>query len=520
MLENLELVLDRDRSIEVAGECISVLSLTEIDIKRKINEHSEVFIYGTIDATGKESLKGNINKDIKIKSFQAIGGNNSDLLFAGIIEKIEFVTGPISSTFKIFGKSYSALLDRTKRKRSFQDIEKTYKEMTDIVLKEGEYSNLLFVQDKNRDSSIEKLLVQYEETDWEFLKRVYSHLKYPFVLEDGRKLSEDTGSSNSDRKKWILWIGYPDRGFKDLSYEKSFTEVVDRFGEDYITLQTPNRYEIGDKLKYNNKIYRVIKANTYYKGSTIESEYVLSEEAKVYIPKIFNENISGKDILAEVVEVGTGENLTRVRVDFIFDGKSTLESGEANNMRTSWDKYWFKFSTPYSGTNTGMYFMPEVKDRLLINFMDNVEGNSYAGESLRDENKFTDSQTEIGHKRIKIATGQQLMLSKDLEKVMLIGNDDRTVFADVVKDHIRFVADESEAVLNKDLITFKNYANTVQMNSEGMILESGDSSIKTTSSGINLKIGSASISMQDGLIEIKCGGSSVIVSNGDVNVKG
>ncbi len=39
-LENLELVLDRDRSIEVAGECISVLSLTEIDIKRKINEHS------------------------------------------------------------------------------------------------------------------------------------------------------------------------------------------------------------------------------------------------------------------------------------------------------------------------------------------------------------------------------------------------------------------------------------------------------------------------------------------------
>lgn len=482
-LENLELVLVRDRSIEVAGECISVLSLTEINIKRKINEHSEAFIYGTIDAEGKEKLKGNINKDIKIKSFQAIEGNNSDLLFAGIIEKIEFVTGPISSTFKIYGKSYSALLDRIKRKRSFQDIKKTYKEMTDIVLKEGEYTNLLFVQDKNRDSSIDKLLVQYEETDWEFLKRVYSHLKYPFVLEDGRKLSEDRGSSNSDRKKWILWIGYPDRGAKDLSYEKSFTEIVNRFGEDYITLQTPNRYEIGDKLKYNNKVYRVTEANTYYKGSTIESEYVLSEEVKVYIPKVFNENISGKNILAEVVEVGTGENLTRVRVDFIFDGKSTLESGEANNLRTSWNKYWFKFSTPYSGTDTGMYFMPEVKDRLLINFMDNVEDNSYAGESLRDENKFTDSQTEIGHKRIKISTGQQLMLSKDLEKVMLIGNDDRTVFADIVKDHIRFVADESEAILQKDVISLNVGESKIILGKDKIEITSGSASIVLNSDG-------------------------------------
>ena len=107
-----------------------------------------------------------------------------------------------------------------------------------------------------------------------------------------------------------------------------------------------------------------------------------------------------------------------------------------------------------------------------------------------------------------------------MEKVRIIGNEDRTVFADVVKDHINFTADGSEAVLQKDLITLKNCENTVQMNPDGIMLQTGGSTVKMTDDGISFKIGNATISMKSSGIELRCGASKIVVLDGDVNVKG
>ena len=70
------------------------------------------------------------------------------------------------------------------------------------------------------------------------------------------------------------------------------------------------------------------------------------------------------------------------------------------------------------------------------------------------KNTLEEKDTDEAHKRIMIPTGQQVILSKSLEKVMLLGNKERTVFIDVVKDHIRLVADEAEALFQKDGISF------------------------------------------------------------------
>lgn len=522
--ELVELIIDRNRSIVVNGKALNFTVVKEIFIDEEINNHTSLQLHGDLPMNEGVSVGQEIKVTAVNNSNELAGMLRSDLLFTGVIEKVE-TTG---SFITIEAKSFSIALDRKKRKRSFQDIKKTYDDVIKVIKNEGKYDKFNFILPSKNNKTIDNLLIQYDETDWEFLKRIVSHFNEAIVIENGKSSDKDGGGSGE--KKWNIWTGFVAEGSKPLDKANYIIKGNENLKESYLLVSSRVKYEVGSLITNIGKTYLVAKVKISYVNSIITYEYRMVEKDKLNIPKQNNLNISGESVLAEVVEVGTGENLTRVRVDFVFEDtivkkgekeeKPKLEPEEEGNTRTGWNKYWFKFATPYSSGNGGIYFMPELKDRLLINFINSNEDSGFAGESLREKNELQEKKPEVVHKRIKISTGQQIMLSKELEKVMLIGNDDRTVFADVVKDHIRFVADESEAVLKKDLITLKNAENTVQMNPDGILLQAGDSTVKMAKDGISLKIGDAKITMKNGGIEIKCGGSGISIANGKVNVKG
>ena len=197
-----------------------------------------------------------------------------------------------------------------------------------------------------------------------------------------------------------------------------------------------------------------------------------------------NENIAGKSILAKVSEIGKGENLTRIRLDFIFENTTAKEQ-----ERAGWEKYWFRYSTPYSGTNSGMYIMPEKEDMVTVYFPNGYESNCYVGNSVREKNTLEEKDTDEAHKRIMIPTGQQVILSEKLNKVRILGNKDRSVYMDTASDHIEIIAGESKGVMKGEGITFE--------------------------------IGQSKIVMEKGKILIKCGSSEIALNaGGKVNVKG
>lgn len=521
MLERLyELIIDRNKSIIINDEEVRFSAIKEVNIDEAINEHSSLILKGELLEIGNFYTGQNISVSSRSNSNDLLASFRQDILFTGLIEKVETIGNNIS----IEAKSNSILLDREKKNRSFQDINKKYSELFEVLEKEGKYEKLQFMFNDKLDKTLDKLIIQYEETDWEFIKRMASHFNQGIVLENGCSFTGEMRPSNKTKK---IFFGFFEDGSRELEGVNYIIKGKDSIKGNYLLVSTKRKYELMNIINFENRKYLVTQVKMSYVKNIIVYEYLLEEKNNLYFPKIINQNINGKSILAQVKEVGTGENLTRVRVDFIFENRTIgkeknikeliLESEEKDNSRTAWDKYWFKFATPYSSQNGGIYIMPEPKDRLLINFVS--EENFYAGESIREDNKLQEKHPEASHKRIKISTGQQVMLSKELEKVMIIGNDERTVFADVVKDHIKFVADESEAVLKKDNITLKNCDNTVHMNDSGMLLETGDSLVSLTKEGINLKIGDASIILNKNRIQIKCGNSGFVVENGKVDIK-
>ena len=62
-------------------------------------------------------------------------------------------------------------MDRKKRSRSFQDTQTTYQALVEEVLKDYEKSSLIYAGECLQTGA---LIIQYEETDWVFLKRVLS----------------------------------------------------------------------------------------------------------------------------------------------------------------------------------------------------------------------------------------------------------------------------------------------------------------------------------------------------------
>ena len=89
-------------------------------------------------------------------------------------------------------------MDREVRSRSFQDVGRTYSQVAGQVC--SEYSGGAAICTVGEDKTLGKPVIQYRETDWEFLMRMASHCGGVLVPETHRGLPR-------------LWFGFPDRSF-------------------------------------------------------------------------------------------------------------------------------------------------------------------------------------------------------------------------------------------------------------------------------------------------------------------
>ena len=73
----------------------------------------------------------------------------------------------------------TAMLDVIPRSRSFQDISMTYKQVVEDILNDTPNASAAFAEIANQP--IGKPLIQYKETDWEFIKRLASMLNTQLI---------------------------------------------------------------------------------------------------------------------------------------------------------------------------------------------------------------------------------------------------------------------------------------------------------------------------------------------------
>ena len=427
--------------IEIDGQQILWRDMT-LKIDSKIGEHTVGKIKYIASLQQINIYDAAIDKDEDIKiiisgrsNISNENGTSNDKIFLnGIIDNIklfEIKTG--SLVVEIICISKSVLLDRIPRYRSFQDPSLTYSAIAEEINKNYGANGEKIISVGEDMKEVPRMTIQYNETDWEYLKRLASYTGQPiipyydkvlvgFLKNQATQIPNTTYSQYGKSKK-----------NKRTMYKITGTEVY--AVSTPIKLKTRNRAS-GEDVEND---YFVIESKIYNEGNTLKCEYTLGKQTDYFVDPIPHEKIRGAVIEARTVHIartneskskhgrndGSSDNLEgrtigekpinkyiektensqnenvkeRVKASDIAVMTLNLTEGLlklGENGQSFEDKYagksYFPYVTPYSQTNTGFTPAPEANDKVALYFPNGNETHAIVlGAVNNDGNgRFTD----------------------------------------------------------------------------------------------------------------------------------
>ena len=362
------------------------------------------------------------------------GTSNDKIFLNGIIDDIklsEIKTG--SLVVEITCISKSIILDRIPRYRSFQDPSLTYSAIAEEINKNYGANGEKIISVGEDMKEVPRMTIQYNETDWEYLKRLASYTGQPIIpyydkilvgfLKNQAVQTPNTTYSQYGKSKKN----------KRTMYKITGTEVYPVSTP--IKLKTRNR--AGEEETEND--YYVIESRIYNEGNTLKCEYTLGKQTDYFVDPIPHEKIRGAVIEARTVHIartdesksnhgrtdGNSDNLEgktigakplnkyiektennqnenvkeRVKASDIAVMTLNLTEGLlklGENGQSFEDKYagksYFPYVTPYSQSNTGFTPAPEANDKVALYFPNGNETHAIVlGAVNSDGNgRFTD----------------------------------------------------------------------------------------------------------------------------------
>lgn len=335
----MELNINHELRIESK---IPFQSVKDFSFEWKPNQHTTLEINGYIDQNityGKESFY-----DSKIRIWKE---QDKETIFCGYITNVsEEKTGSFIEVH-IIAQSASCKLDQKTEKRSFQAVEKTYAQ---IVREAVQQDGGQIICTEGNNSPIGKPLIQYNETAWEFSKRLASCLTTCIVADI---ISGEPA----------LWFGMRNGNTIPPLPEDEYTINIVRapHGDGSQTeteYQAESRefYKLGDKTVFCGRKLIICGVSANFQHGELIFRYLLKN--KVICKKIYQENLIGLGLSGTVVDVR--QEQIKVALD-IDGGKSTGD-------------YFYNW---YPETGNALYAMPEIGARVEVCFGSWDERNGF-----------------------------------------------------------------------------------------------------------------------------------------------
>jgi hypothetical protein len=353
-----------------------IQQVSDLKITRRINSHTTIRYTGIVPEAKKDQYiqKATAQDGLEINCKDDSGGAMP--LFKGLVSKVGIKTALGVYYLEVEGFSYTAKLDVKLQSRSFQDKEMKFGDLFTEVIKAypgGDINDYA-----TKDAVLEKLIIQHNETDWSFLKRMASRFNTVLIPYD-----------MADQPK--LWLGLPDGGAgaktleDDLPYRigKNLVKYSDLF-ENYLPsvtdtdfvyfiVETNQYYPLGSRVKFKEVELFVAQSTAMMKKGVLRYESLLCLEYGLKQKPMVNREILGAAMEGKVIDV----DKDRVRVQLEIDPKQDREKA-----------WWFPYATFYTAEgNSGFYCMPEQGDYVRVYFPTGWEETAVAVNSVRKDNE-------------------------------------------------------------------------------------------------------------------------------------
>lgn len=380
---------------------VNILSYSGL---KQANSHGSVLLSGLIRSEDREEYLSLLGQDTWV-TVTVSDDEESRIVFCGIITDASLDQNGESSILSLELKNGTYRLEAVRHIRSFQKEALTYKDVIKNILKPYEKSNMIMTSSDQQCG----FMLQYGESDWEFLKRVASCMNTVLIPDSV------TGGVK-------FFCGVPNRGVageihtKTYQVKKSLREYAlkKKNGLSQLTeedaccyvLKLRDIYDLGDEIVLNGMSMNVFKMYSELEGAELCHTYYLKSKRGFCVTKAYNESLTGVSLMGKVV--GVQGTQIKVKLD-----KDENETGGGER--------WFDYSTSYSSqAGAGFYCMPEQGDTIRLYCPTRDEKTAYANSSVhRDVQKNPEVKTFMNKE------GKQIILAPNY--IRLTNNNGMTL---------------------------------------------------------------------------------------------
>ncbi len=446
----MSLTAIRNGEIEIKPYKIS--NLKELRLEAKVNEHLRVTLLGelwngdgekreqyAIEAAEKEKLEINVKVNGVMKH-----------LFTGLVTDIQVNFANNVYTIKVEAVSATYNLDLKQESRSFQDKEMQYEKIFNKIKDSSQelFATKLKLEDKDgkRNQKTEQFIIQYKETNWEFLKRMASHLHTVLIPSARNEHAEvslglsTTGDNpvNEDKLENLCYRVRKKIGeFRSLN--ENDQENQGRLETDYICYEVESYLplELATKVKFKDRELYVYRMEATLRDDQLIFNYLLAAKKAFSQNRVYNQQLVGLSLEGEVLEVKKDLVKVHLKID------QTQDKGQA---------YLFPYATPYTAEgNTGWYCMPEEKDLLKLYFPTCKEEDAFLTTAKRTQ--VDDRMRDPQVKYFRTPSGKEI--SFDAEQILITCNEGKTLIRLSEKVGIEIFSEENIIISSSKNITMQ-----------------------------------------------------------------
>ena len=411
---------------------LSVEHLTALKLHIGVNAHGWAIVEGEAGENALEQISGALaGREQHILTLDESGAEKC--LFAGVIREAELVRVGGYNRFHVELLSGTCLMDREVRSRSFQDVGRTYSQVAQQVC--SEYGGGAAICTVGEDKTLGQPVIQYRETDWDFLMRMASHCGGVLVPETHRGLPR-------------LWFGFPDRSFTCEFPEDAYTSgISQRYYElggseagyskadfFYYDVESPQLCDLGWYTVFKGQPFIISEKYAILERGELIFTYRLGRPVLGWGKMLYNEKISGMTLLGEVLE--TSRETLKLKLD--------IDAG--------WNP-----GGPYPYTwrpETGnfMYCMPQVGTRVSLYCPNYDEKAAIAVNCVRTNGSDCDRMSDPSRRSFVTEHGKEMNLYPK-EMSFLGGNLGLIQVID--EEGVSFSSHMPIAILARQKVTFE-----------------------------------------------------------------
>lgn len=342
--------------------------IEEIYIENIVNEHSVMKLKVVLEEGIKDTYFHYTNEQTNIIAYYEKGEKDVDIIFSGVITRAKVKSFDNIYTLELEAKSNSYYMDIYKIKKTFQDTSMTSHELIREVMNKYSFLNYKI---NIPNKPIGEFILQYEETDYEFLKRFLSRYnEMMYILHVGDKYDIYFGVPDSKVNMTEEINNYSvTKKIKEYNYavknDNSKVAMID-----YISYKIKLRtwLDLGESFNFKGNRFYIAEAIHKLEDGVIVNEYYIRSKDGLRHNRIYNDKVIGISLFGTIAEVKRDRVKVNLEIEQVQD-KSKL--------------YWFPYaSVAASPDGGGWYCMPEIGERIRLNIPAREESKAFVINSI------------------------------------------------------------------------------------------------------------------------------------------